>query len=26
MGDTVHVTADAHAIHLFDPVTGARIN
>jgi multiple sugar transport system ATP-binding protein len=26
MGDTVHVTADAHAIHLFDSVTGARIN
>ena len=26
MGDTVHVTADAHAIHLFDQVTGARIN
>ena len=26
MGDTVHVTADAHAIHLFDPATGARID
>ena len=26
MGDTVHVTADANAIHLFDQVTGARIN
>lgn len=26
MGDTVHVTADADAIHLFDVETGARIN
>jgi multiple sugar transport system ATP-binding protein len=25
-GDTVHVTAGAHAIHLFDQVTGVRIN
>jgi multiple sugar transport system ATP-binding protein len=26
MGDIVHVTADAHAIHLFDHATGARID
>jgi multiple sugar transport system ATP-binding protein len=26
MGDTVHVTADPHAIHLFDKATGTRIN
>ncbi len=25
MGDTVHVTADPHAIHLFDKVTGVRV-
>ena len=25
-GDTVHVTADVDAIHLFDPATGARIS
>ncbi|MGH3638066.1 MAG: ABC transporter ATP-binding protein [Mycobacterium sp.] len=25
-GDTVYVTADAHAIHLFDQVTGVRIS
>jgi multiple sugar transport system ATP-binding protein len=26
MGDTVHVTADAQAIHVFDRVTGARLS
>ena len=26
MGDTVHVTADADGIHLFDNVTGARVD
>jgi multiple sugar transport system ATP-binding protein len=26
MGDTVHLTADAHAIHVFDRVSGARLN